>query len=407
VLILGGSFAGLSSAHYFLKHILPTLADKESYNVTLVNESSKFYARPATPRAAASHKLMPVNKVFLDIEAGFKSYPAGQFTFVHGSAAALDEKTKTATISLVSGGEQKINYTGLVIATGTRTVTPVLGLLGDYKLTEDAQTQFQAALPDAKTIVIAGGGPAAVETAGEIAELLNGKPGFFGGVTKKHDITIITSEAKLLPLVRPAIAAQAEAQLKKLGVDVIYNTRVESVAPESAGTINVVEKAVLTLSTGETKEADLYIPATGVKPNTTFVPTHLLNEKGFVVVNPTTLRVDEAGTGVFAAGDVSSSARWGIMDIYSSIPIIMSNLKRDLSAPVGEKASGPDRQWKANTKETQLVTVGSGGGAGAMMGVKMPSFAIKLIKGRDYFVSRAPPIVNGSHWAKESKWNGA
>ena len=36
-----------------------------------------------------------------------------------------------------------------------------------------------------------------------------------------------------------------------------------------------------------------------------------------------------------------------------------------------------------------------------------PGFAVKMIKGKDYFTSRAPSIVDGSHWAKESKWNGA
>jgi NADH dehydrogenase FAD-containing subunit len=406
VVVLGASYAGLSAAHYFLKYVLPTLPNKEAFTLTLVGTSSKFHARPPTPRAVASHKLMPANKIFYDIAGGFKKYPAGQFTFVQGTATSLDEKAKTVTVSLPSGETQNVSYTGLIIATGTRTATPILGLHGDYTETENAQRQFQEALPNAKTIVIAGGGPAAVETAGEIAELLNGKPGFFGGVKKKADITIITSDSKLLPQIRPAIAAAAATQLQKLGVEVVYNTKVESVAPETAGISNITEKATLTLSTGETKEADLYIPATGVSFNSQFLPTHLLNAKGQVLTNPTTFRVDEAGKGVFAVGDVSSAASWGIMDIYSGIPVVLSNLKRDLSAPDGETPAGPDRPWKANTKETQIVTIGTKGGVGAMFGFKLPGFMVKVIKGGDMFASRAPAIVDGSHWSKESKWNG-
>ena len=395
VLILGASYAGVSCAHYFLKHVLPTLPNKESYTVKLVAPSSKFYARPGTPRAIASHKLMPVDKMFHDIAAGFKSYPAEQFKFVQAEATEMDEKARTVVIS-ANGEKETIHYAGLIIATGTRTVSPVMGLMGDAKLTEDAQKQFQDALPNAKTIVLSGGGPAAVEAAGELASAVNGSA----------KITIITSDSKLLPNLRPAIAAKADALLKKMGVEIIYNTKVESAAPESAGITNITEKAVLNLSNGETREADLYLPAHGVKPNTDFMPTHLLNEKGLVLANAKSLRVDEAGQGVFTVGDVSSVPRWGIMDIYTSVPIVMSNLKRDLAAE-GEKPTGADREWKANLKETQLVCIGPKAGTGAIFGIKLPGFAVKMIKGKDYFTSRAPSIVDGSHWAKESKWNGA
>ncbi|KIW09288.1 uncharacterized protein PV09_00205 [Verruconis gallopava] len=407
ILILGASYGGLSSAHYFLKHILPTLPNKDAYTVTLVGESSKHYARPATPRAIASHKLMPPEKIFYDIESGFKKYPAGQFTFIQGTATAMDEAARTVTVTTVNNETQIITYHALIIATGTRTASPIMGLHGDYKLTEDAQKAFQAALPNVKSIVIAGGGPAAVETAGELAELLNGKPSLFSAVKKKVDITIITNESKLLPALRPGIAAQAANLLQKFGVEIIYNTKVESVSPETAGISTIMEKATLKLSNGESKEADLYLPATGVTPNTKFVPTALLNEKGFVLANPETLRVDAAGPLVYTVGDVASYARWGIMDIFSAIPVVMSNLKRDLSAPEGEKPTGKDRPYKANMKETQLVPIGTSKGVGAVFGIKLPGFAVNMIKGKDYFTSKVGGIVDGSHWAKESKWNGA
>jgi hypothetical protein len=41
-----------------------------------------------------------------------------------------------------------------------------------------------------------------------------------------------------------------------------------------------------------------------------------------------------------------------------------------------------------------------------MFGFALPSLMVAMIKGRDYFTGRAPPIVNGNHWAKESKWDG-
>jgi NADH dehydrogenase FAD-containing subunit len=88
----------------------------------------------------------------------------------------------------------------------------------------DANDQVKAA----KSIVIAGGGPAGVETAGEIGEYLNGTPGWFQSWPKnpKAQITLITSSDKLLPRLRPAIAKQAEHDLNRLGVQVKYNTKV-------------------------------------------------------------------------------------------------------------------------------------------------------------------------------------
>jgi NADH dehydrogenase FAD-containing subunit len=350
---------------------------------------------------------MPPEKIFYDIAAGFKTYPAGQFTFIQGTATALDNTARTVTITLPDKEVQTIHYHALIIATGTRTASPIMGLHGEYKITEEAQKAFQEALPNAKSIVIAGGGPSSVETAGELAEHLNGKPGWFSAVQKKVDITIITADSKLLPVLRPKIATNAQSLLEKLGVEVIYNTKVESVSPEGAGPSAIVEKAALKLSNGETKEADLYLPAVGVTPNTKFIPSSLLNEKGFVLANPTTLRCDDAGPLVYTIGDVASYARWGVMDIYAAVPVIMSNLKRDLLAPEGEKPQGSDRPYKANTKETQLVPIGPSQGVGAVFGIKLPGFAVKMIKGKDYFVSKVGAVVDGSHWAKESKWNGA
>ncbi|KAK3073878.1 hypothetical protein LTS18_014350, partial [Coniosporium uncinatum] len=55
IIILGGSCAGLSAAHYFLKHVLPPLrlasSPSETYHVYLINPSSSFFYRPASPRA--------------------------------------------------------------------------------------------------------------------------------------------------------------------------------------------------------------------------------------------------------------------------------------------------------------------------------------------------------------------
>jgi NADH dehydrogenase FAD-containing subunit len=414
VLILGASYAGLSSAHYFLKHVLPVLPESKSYKVVLVNPSTHFFARPAAPRSLVSQKLMPPEKVFYDIAGGFKQYTAEQFTFLQGTATAMDPATRTVTVSLPTKELQTISYYALILAVGTRPASAILGLQTTHLVAQEAQAAFSKALTEAKTIVIAGGGPAGVESAGEIGHELNGMAGMFSKRPKniKASITVITSDKKLLPALRPALATKAEKILNKLGVDVIYNTKVQSVTPQGAGELNtatnsiekVTSKATITLSNGETKEADLYIPATGVTPNTQFIPRTLLNERGFIEMNGSTLRVDGAGERVYAIGDCGSYTRGGVMDIYDAVPVLLTNVKRDLLSPDGKPTSGQDRPYKPNLKETQIVPVGRSKGVGAIFGWKLPSFMVWMIKGRDYFASMTPPIVDGSKWKKESKW---
>ncbi len=61
-------------------------------------------------------------------------------------------------------------------------------------------------------------------------------------------------------------------------------------------------KTELTLSNGEKKTVDLYLPTIGVVPNTEYIPKNLLNEKGDVLVDQF-LKVKNAQD-VWAAGDV-------------------------------------------------------------------------------------------------------
>lgn len=409
IVVLGGSFAGLSIAHYLLKHVIPAVPESQSYHVTLVSTSSHFMGRIASPRAVTSEKLMPDEKVFLPIDTAFKQY-GNKMTFIHGTATDMDPTARTVTINTPAGASETIAYYSLVLATGTKTHSPLLGLITDHHVVKESWVKFRAALPTAKSIVIAGGGPAGVETAGELGEYLNGKAGMFESELKnpKVAITVVTSDKKILPALRPAIALKAEKLLAKVGVNVIKEARVESVTPSEAGAQtssldDVIANATIHLSNGTTMDADLYIPATGVKPNTEFVPKNLLTDRGYVETDPKTLRVTAAGPRVYALGDVGSYTRGGVMDIYDAVPVLATNIKRDLRFAEGQ-ATGEDRPYKPNLTETQIVPIGQSKGVGAIFGWKLPSFFVWAIKGRDYFAGMSPDMVNGNKWKKESKW---
>ena len=405
IVILGASYGGLGAAHYFLKHVYPHLPSDGAvtYKVFLVDPSAKWYQRHASPRAAASAELAPADKMFLDIAPGFKQY-GDEFAFMQAKATFWDPEARVVVLQRPDGKEETMEYYALILATGTKTYAPIFSSQGT------PHTDIQAALrtlhsriTNARSIVIAGGGPAAVETAGELGELLNRAAGFWSSHSSKPKvkITVFTHSEKLLPSLRPAIAKQAEAFLDRVGVDVRYSTKITSVREALNG------KTKITLHDGEELEPDIYIPATGVRPMSDYVPKHLKNEKGYVIMNNETLRVDAAGPRVYAIGDISTYSNNTIIEILSSVPVMETNLMRDLVAAhsdIHATPTGKDRIYKRDTSEMQLVPVGRNKGVGAIYGWRVPSLVIWLIKGGDYMIPGGPKEINGERWAKEVPW---
>src|SRR6185312_13870754 len=158
-------------------------------------------------------------------------------------------------------------------ATGSKTYFPAFSQSVGTQEVLDAMKSTNAKVEAAKDIVIVGGGPTAIEFAGEVAEHRNGKPGWFYNAERKLNITLITATDHLLPTLRPAIGKIAQQKLNALGVDVVYNERVTGAKESEDG------RTVITLAKGNTLEADLYVPAYGVVPNSSWLPIELLDEK--------------------------------------------------------------------------------------------------------------------------------
>ena len=331
-MILGASYGGLSAAHYLLKHVIPKLPELE-YLVTIVSSSSQVFCRPACPRAMISDDMFPQEKLFVNVADCLNQYGKKVVRFVHGCAEGLDHANRTVSIR-VGEDIEKIEFHVLVIATGASTASPLFGLNKDSDTLREKWAEFRTVLPTAKTIVIAGGGPSSVETAGELGEYLNGNSGWFSKPLHTVDITLITSAPQILPLLRPSIAEKAEGLLSRVGVKIMKNHKVMSVEPIGAGVENPSTKATITFNDGKILMADVYIPAVGTKPNTGFVNSTLLALDGRIQTS-STFRVEKAGPRIYAIGDVASCARPAIHNIISAIPILCGNIKRDLLLAAG------------------------------------------------------------------------
>lgn len=416
IVVLGASWAGLSFAHYYLKHIhslAKTATPNVTYKLVIVDPSTHFFWRVGAPRALVDTKSLGNEKMFTPIAKGLKQYPADAYTLIQAEATVLDTTARTVTLANKSNNTTNtIPYYSLIIATGAQCPSPLTSLQGEHTTTLNALEEMNKRLASAKEIVIAGGGPVAVEVAGEIGERYN-------SAGKKINITIITGNDKILPVLRPALSSKAEGLLKKVGVNVVYKTRVtkaesasETKTENQNGTGNgppgaVDGRTTVYLDNGKTMTADIYIPATGVTPNTSFLPKSLIDTDGYVRCNKSTLRVDEAGPRVYCIGDVGNYSRGGILDCYSAIPVLAINMTNDLAIGMAnaDQHTGPskkDKIFKADTSETQVVPVGSKGGVGAYSGWKMPSFAVSKFKGKDYMIGMRTEVTDGTKWKKPS-----
>ncbi|KAH4024760.1 hypothetical protein HBI62_201830 [Parastagonospora nodorum] len=404
IVVVGGSIGGLMVAHDVLKNILPVLKDKAdaNYHVYLINPSSNWYYKVAAPRASASTTRMAAEKLMFNIEDGFKQYSADDFTFIEATATGLNITSRTVSYkSRKSLDDEYLAYHALIVATGSNTYYQAFSQSAATQDVFNAIKTTNEKVDSANDIVIVGGGPTAIEFAAEVAEHRNGKPRWFRNAERKVNITLITTTDRLLTSLRPAIGQAAERKLKTMGVDVVLNTRVVGAEKNRLG------RTTVTLAQGETLEADLYVPAYGVEPNSSWLPTSLLDDRNYLVTNDT-LRVEGAGSRVYVIGDVGSYSHNNIWDILDSIPVLAVNMKRDLlsynAMLPNEKSRGKDRMFKTETRERMAVPMGTSGGVGAFMGWWLPSWAVWLGKGRDYLIGMAGlPTVNGKA-VKKTVW---
>jgi NADH dehydrogenase FAD-containing subunit len=249
VVVLGGSFAGISISQYLLKHVFPSLPEDEKRRLILVNPSEFFFYKIAAPRMVVRPDLIPLSKITVPIVDGFTQYQTTSFEFIRAYARSVNPSAREIALELANGeGERTIRYDTLVIATGASSVSPLWSPNSTGNETERALEDFQFKLRQAQSIVIAGGGAIGVEVAGEL--------GFELG--KKKEIVLYSGADSLLKRVRRDVGQKAEQYLRDLGVRVVHNKLIISEKPSNGNESN------LEFSDGTKRTVDLYIDARGI-----------------------------------------------------------------------------------------------------------------------------------------------
>ncbi|KAH7364366.1 hypothetical protein BKA65DRAFT_136205 [Rhexocercosporidium sp. MPI-PUGE-AT-0058] len=365
VLILGGSYGGVSVAHKLLKQA-PKTGDVK---VILVSKSTHLYFNLATPRAIIPGQFAD-EKFFQALAPGFKQY-GSKFELVIGTAEKLDVAAKNV---VVSGGlgDKIISYDELVLATGSSTRGDVpWKARGSYEATRDAIHDFQARVKKASSIVVGGAGSTGVETAGEL--------GFEYGKVKQ--ITLISSGAQILEGTPASVSKTATKKLKSLNVTIKPSTKILGSATTPDG------RTELTLSDGQKMIVDLYLPTAGLIPNSAYVPQEFLNQNGYVVVDEF-LQV-QGTKNVWAVGDISAVQRPQF--------VVTAKQAAHASKNIGLLHQGkPLVPYKKDEKDLMMIPVGRKAGTGHMGNMKFPSFMVTMVKGKSYFTQTMGPLVDGS-----------
>lgn len=247
--VLGALAAGLGIAHSFLKHIGSELAEiGKTYHTYIVDSSSHFFWSAGSPRALVSPALLDADKLFMPIADGFRSYGSFLYTIIHGTAESWNVRDRTVTIKLADGeGTRILPCYALVLATGTRSPSPTTSFRGNYTLSKAAMGDLNNKLASATSVMVSGGGPTGVETAGEAGHFLNGSAGWFSSRPSNPTakVLLITSADRLLLVLSEHRARQAETLLNMVGVDVVYNVTVVMSITDADG------KTTVNLSNGE------------------------------------------------------------------------------------------------------------------------------------------------------------
>jgi NADH dehydrogenase len=389
ILVAGGGYVGMYTA-YGLRHA----ARKGKVRVTVVDPRSVMTYQPFLPEAAAGsveprHVVVPLRKTLRGCRV------------VTGRITGIDHARKVATVMPEEGPDYEISYDQIVVALGSISRTlPIPGLAEvatGFKNVEEAislrnqvldRLDVASSQPDdrlrkaALTFVFIGGGYAGVEAFAELEDMARYATRYYDNIDPV-DMRWVLVEAlgRILPEVGPELGVYTVEQLRKRGMEVKLNTRLES-----------CKEGHVVLSDGEEFEADTVVWTAGVKASPTLAATDFpLDERGRIKCLAN-LRI-QGLTDAWSAGD------------NAAVPDLTSNTGA-MCAPNAQHAvrqarllaenilRAIDGQPPQNYEHKYVGSVASLGlykGVAQLYGVKVKGFPAWFLH-RSYHVSRVPTL---------------
>jgi NADH dehydrogenase FAD-containing subunit len=293
VIIVGSGFYGVQTAN--------KLAKTTNHKVVLISPSDYTYFVVSSVRAVVYND--PEGTVF-----PLKDVVDKRVEIIKGIADFFDER-------VVQVNGTMLNFDALIIATGSRWFDPISST---YSFGNDYQRYFKEQhdkIESASHIVLVGGGFNNTELAGELLDR-------YAGAKK---ITLIHSLSKILP-----DSGFYSEKLRDRLTKFFEDSEIELILSTKA-TVSTENPQLITLSSGETIEADLVITSTGVRAS---VPEHgiddLCDSNGFIKVDEA-FQCSAVSTGnIFAIGDVNDFRQKGLVPLQGWIKCLTNNINVSL-----------------------------------------------------------------------------
>lgn len=223
---------------------------------------------------------------------------------LQGRITDLDTSAQQVTVTLPDGDQQIEPYDALVISSGVANGFWRNDALEDLTSIRDGIRRAAEQIAEADSIAIIGGGATGVSVAANVRERYPDKTVHF-----------FYSEPQPLPGYHPKVRQRIEDHLERIGVELHPGHR--ALIPEGFA-FDRFTTGPVSWSTGQIPfEAALTLWSVGhVRPNNSFIPGDMLDERGFVRTDQF-LRVP-GYPNVFAVGDIaatdphrSSARNWG------------------------------------------------------------------------------------------------
>lgn len=372
VVIVGAGPAGVH-----LAQLLHKAAD-----VTLVDRKAYFEINWATVRAHVQPGL--ADAIFVPyqdiphlgsvVQAEVASITSTHVELDTATTLQLDQSLRLPANGVGSNGADpsKLPYDYLAICTGS-SYSNSTNKAGNASLLKDRKAGVQegnTALQNAGSVLVIGAGPAGVETAAEIATAMAGKL-----------VTLVSSEATVLPGTPPAMSKHVLHWLKKHGVKVLLNERVVKAADGTHAT----EK-------GTRLDADVVYTCTGAKPCTGFMKKRFaacLDEQSRIKVDSNLRIVGESPMNIFALGDCNNSAETKLGFLArAQAEVTAANIKILMRQPSGVTIAPKLEIYKPNNGRPKMLVVALGRKHGVMhVGGVIVEHLLPRIKSKGLFVA--------------------
>ncbi len=249
-------------------------------SITLIgDEPEPPYSRMALPY----YLIKQVGEAGTYLRKDARHFAAANIDVRQDRVSAIDRAA--GKLALASGGN--VSYDKLLIATGSSPVSPPIpgidlpGVFSCWTL-DDARNIASRSKPGAKVLLMGAGFIGCI-----ILEAL-AKSG--------ADLTVVEMEDRMVPrMMNDTAGSMIKSWCEDQGVSVHTSTKVTEIAQSGKG-------FAVSLSTGDTIEADLIVSATGVRPNIDLVEGTGIETDHGILVNRNMQTNDP---NIFAAGDVA------------------------------------------------------------------------------------------------------